>query len=639
MACVVSLPTSHRAGVSMSGVPIADHALLSDCHSAAMVTRSGSIDWLCFPRFDSPAVFARLLDDDAGHWLITPDEVQEVARSYLGSSLVLRTVFTTAHARVQLTDGLLVGLGERDHDLGSASPHLLVRHVECLDGNATVRIEYRPRPEYGLVRPLLRQEGNGQHGNGQHGNGQDGNGLVVTHGGPDRLSLWSSHRLDVAESSAGAVVAMQAGETLDFTLGWSRAWEAPPVPGDDLAPAARLDDTVAAWDSWAEQHQRYDGPWAAEVRFAGVVLQGLTFKPSAAIVAAATTSLPEARGGERNWDYRYTWIRDASMTLDALWVAACPDEAQDFLAWLVGTASSAMHEGGPLQIMYGVGGEHDLTERELPHLDGWSGARPVRVGNGAWTQTQLDVYGELLAAVHRLRDELGELDAPTRRFLIEVAEAAAARWIEPDHGIWEMRGEPRRFLYSALMCWVALDRAVQLAEPLHATDRVRSWAGTRDQIAQTICTRGYNERLGAFTQTLDGDELDASTLMIPIVGLLPGTDPRVISTIEVLQRELSDEHGLLRRYRSDDGLGGKEGAFVFCTFWLAHALALSGEVDRARETFQRALKCANDVGLLSEEFDSAAGEQLGNLPQAFSHIGLVNAAWAISQAEQGELST
>ena len=603
----------------MSGVPIADHAFLSDCHSAAMVTRSGSIDWLCFPRFDSPAVFARLLDDDAGHWLVTPDDIREVTRSYLGSSLVLRTVFTTAQGRVQLTDGLLVGQGERNHDLGSASPHVLVRHIECLDGLATVRIEYRPRPEYGLVAPLLRT---------------DDNGRVVSHGGPDRLTLWSTQQLDVRESTAVAVVPMQAGQTLSFALEWSRAWEAAPVPDVDLAAAVRLDDTVAAWDSWAEQHQQYDGPWAEQVRLAGVVLQGLTFKPSAAIVAAATTSLPEARGGERNWDYRYTWIRDASMTLDALWVAACPDEAHEFLAWLVGAASSALNDGRSLQIMYGVGGEHDLTERELPHLNGWSGARPVRVGNGAWRQTQLDVYGELLAAVHRLQDQLGELDAPTRRFLINVADTAAARWQEPDQGIWEIRGEPQRFLHSALMCWVALDRAVQLAEKLQATDRVGSWAHSRDEIADAICTRGYSESLGAFTQTLDGDGLDASALMIPIVGLLPGTDPRVRSTIEVLEGELSDDYGLLRRYNGDDGLVGTEGSFVFCTFWLAHAQALAGSVHRARETFHRGLRCANDLGLLSEEFDSAAGEQLGNLPQAFSHIGLVNAAWAISQAER-----
>ena len=381
-------------------MPIADHALLSDCHSAAMVTRAGSIDWLCFPRFDSPAVFARLLDDDAGHWLVTADEVQDVTRSYLGSSLVLRTVFTTTHGRVQLTDGLIVGDGERHHDLGVASPHLLVRHVACLEGTATVRVEYRPRPEYGLVAPLLRP---------------DGDGVIVSHGGPDRLTLWSSQQLEVRDSAAVAVIPMRAGETLDFALGWSRSWEASPVRDIEFASAARLEDTVAAWDSWAALHQRYDGPWAKEVRFAGVVLQGLTFKPSAAIVAAATTSLPETRGGERNWDYRYTWVRDASMTLDALWIAACPDEAYEFLAWLVGAATGGLVDGGSLQIMYGVGGEHDLTERELPHLDGWSGARPVRVGNGAWNQTQLDVYGELLAAVHRLRDQMGELDAPTRR--------------------------------------------------------------------------------------------------------------------------------------------------------------------------------------------------------------------------------
>ena len=367
------------------------------------------------------------------------------------------------------------------------------------------------------------------------------------------------------------------------------------------------------------------------------MLQALTYYPTGAIVAAPTTSLPETPGGGRNWDYRYSWVRDASFTMDALWVAACPDEAAKFFGYLSTAAATSLGRGAELQIMFGVGGERDLSERVLPHLDGWRGSAPVRVGNGAWAQRQVDVYGELLAAVSRLREQIGELDPVTREFLIAVADAAARRWTEKDQGIWEIRGDAQDFLYSKVMCWVALDRAIALAGMLGAQDRVEGWQRTKDDIHAAVLRDGWSERAGAFTQYFGSDNLDASSLMIPIVGFLPADDPRVLSTVDAIAGHLTDEHGLVYRYDTSsgtDGLEGREGTFVLCTFWLAQALALAGQPARARAVFERAIAFINDVGLLAEEVDPATGELLGNFPQAFSHIGLVNAAWAISQAER-----
>jgi GH15 family glucan-1,4-alpha-glucosidase len=353
-------------------------------------------------------------------------------------------------------------------------------------------------------------------------------------------------------------------------------------------------------------------------------------------VAAATTSLPEQPGGGRNWDYRYSWVRDASLTMQALWVAACPDEAEDFFSFMA-TAAASYRPEQTLQIMFGVGGEHDLTERELPHLAGWRGSRPVRVGNGAWNQPQLDVYGELLDAAHQLREQLGEINGPTREFLVALADAAARHWQLPDNGIWEIRGQPRHFLHSKLMCWVALDRAIGMADWLGAKHRVPDWSDSARQIRQVILDRGLNIHTGAFTQSFGSPQLDASALMVPLVGFLAPMDPRVLATIDAISDQLTDERGLVYRYRSDDGvdgLAGTEGTFLLCTFWLAQALAMAGRTAQAREVFRRAVCYANDVGLLAEEIDPSTGEQLGNFPQAFSHIGLVNAAWAIHNSEQ-----
>jgi GH15 family glucan-1,4-alpha-glucosidase len=423
------------------------------------------------------------------------------------------------------------------------------------------------------------------------------------------------------------------GSSATFALHHRTTSEAPARVWDEEELQARLDDTVGAWQSWSDLHQAYEGPWRELVHQSGRVLQALTYQPTGAIVAAPTTSLPEVEGGDRNWDYRYAWVRDASLTIEALWVAACPDEAADFFRFMTSAASASVTRGLDLQIMFGIGGEVDLSERELEHLDGWRGSRPVRVGNEAWRQRQLDVYGELLGAAARLSEQLGELDDVSARCLAALADAAAERWEAPDSGLWELRGEPRQYLSSKLMCWNALDRAIALAAQLRADDRVESWQRSRDEIAGAITTSGWSEAAGAFTQSFGSDDLDASTLLIPIVGMLPADDRRVLATIDAIEAQLTDQRGLVFRYLSDDGLDGEEGTFLLCTFWLAQALALAGQPARAREVFERAVSYANDVGLLAEEVDPASGELLGNFPQAFSHIGLVNAAWAISEAE------
>jgi GH15 family glucan-1,4-alpha-glucosidase len=601
----------------MSHLPIADYALLSDCRSAALVSRMGSLDWLCFPRFDGPSVFAHLLDDQAGHWSISAAGTTEVSRRYVEGTMVLETTFRTSGGNAVLLDAMAIGRNERGHELGIGSPGIVLRSVSCQNGTVEIELEYAPCFEYGLIFPLLKPIQGG----------------IVARGGADALVLSSPVGLSLEGSMARAHFTLRAGEQISFALQHRASWEKTPQVYAEAEITDSLHDTLVGWRTWSDLHQRYEGPWRDLVLHSGCVLQALMFRPTGAIVAAPTTSLPESIEGERNWDYRYTWIRDASLTLEALWVAACPDEAQWFFSWMAGAVATQIRRGAELQIMFGVGGERDLSERSLNHLTGWRASRPVRVGNGAWNQRQLDVYGELLSAARRLREQLSDLDEVTRAFLVEVADAAAARWQGRDQGIWEVRGDPQDFLYSKLMCWVALDCAIEIADILQAHDRIASWTATREQIRDAILTRGWSEKAGAFTQAFGSDDLDASALMMPIMGFLPATDSRMRSTIDAIAERLTDEHGLVYRYRASDGLEGSEGTFLLCTFWLAQAQALAGEVKQARATFERAIAYANDVGLLAEEVDSVSNELLGNFPQAFSHIGLVNAAWAISQAE------
>lgn len=602
----------------MSTTPIADYALLSDRHSAALVSRDGSVDWLCLPRFDSPSVFGRLLGEQAGHWSIRAARATEISRRYLNRSMVLETSYNTPTGRLVVVDALAMGDGNRGHELGKDAPHLLMRRATCVMGEVDVEFEYVPRPEYGLIQPLLETVDGG----------------VRAIGGSDVLVLSGPVPLTIGESSVSGPVRLVSGESAGFAVHHCKRAE--PKQARVWSQAQihrRVEDTLKAWESWSELHQAYEGPWHDLVHHSGRVLQALSFQPTGAICAAATTSLPETVGGNRNWDYRFAWVRDASFTIEALWVAACPDEANEFFEYMTTSAATSVGRGTDLQIMFGIGGERDLTERELPHLPGWRDSAPVRVGNGAWSQRQLDVYGELLNTVYRLSDQVTELSPATKRFLVHLADAAARRWTEKDQGIWEIRGEPRDFLYSKLMCWVALERAVALAERLDATDRVGDWKRIQDEIHDAIITNGWSDQAQAFTQSFGSDDLDASNLMMPLVGFLPPDHPRILATIDATESRLTDERGLVYRYRSHDGLQGEEGTFLLCTFWLAQAMALAGQPIRARQVFERAAAFVNDVGLLSEEVDPSSGELLGNFPQAFSHIGLINAAWAISQAE------
>jgi alpha,alpha-trehalase len=618
-------PTSavnDSAAMPAASKPIANYALLADCHSAALVASDGSIEWLCLPRYDSPAIFARLLDPDAGHWTIRPAEGFEVTRRYLPGTLVVETTFTTPGGVVRLIDAMAFAEGQRHHDLGIDAPHEILRQVEGVEGSVEMLMELAPRPEYGLVRPLFRRTEDGGR----------------TFGGPNSVVVSAGVPVGIDRSTMQAAFVVDAGDRVGFAMRWAPIDAAEPqaTPADQVP--ARLEDTAEGWRSWEAEHDIYEGPHRELVRTSSRILKGLTYRPTGAIVAAATTSLPETVGGERNWDYRYAWIRDASLTLQALYIGACSDEAVDFVSFMTSSAGGGASDDSSLQIMYGIGGEHDLSERELPHLRGWRDSTPVRIGNGAWGQTQLDVYGELLDALHLYRERLGDLHPEIQRFVADLADTAARRWGERDAGMWEMRGEPRHHLSSKVLCWTALDRAVKLAPQLGEFARAESWAEERDRIREAILERGWSAAKQAYAQSFDSDDLDAAQLLMPLLGFLPADDERMRSTIEAIDRELTED-GLVLRYRNEegvnaDGLKGEEGTFVICSFWLVSCLAKAGEVERAQALFDQLVGYSNDVGLLAEEVDTANGELLGNVPQAFSHIGLITAAWEIDQARE-----
>src|SRR5215210_5361277 len=619
MSTVMPHPTPPTAGAS---TPIADFGLLADCNGSALVDRAGSIDWLCMPRYDSAAIFARLLDPDAGHWSIRPAGAFDVERRYLPGSMAIETTFTSDSGTVRLIDAMGAAQGQRGHDLGFDAPHEVLRAVQGVSGDVPMLMELAPRPEYGLIRPLIRLE--------------DGGARTF---GSGRVSVRSSVPLAVEDATMRATVRVRTGDARGFSLRWASAEDRMPgaaTPADLVR--ARIDGTVEAWRSWEDEHDEYPYPPTPHrelVRHSARVLKGLTYRPTGAIVAAPTTSLPETVGGERNWDYRFSWIRDASLTLEALYIGACPDEAEEFVSFMTSAAGGRAGDGS-LQIMYGIGGEHDLSERELGHLRGWRDSAPVRVGNGAWNQVQLDVYGELLNALHVYRERLGDLHPEIQAFVADLADTAARRWGETDSGIWEMRGEPRHHLSSKVMCWVALDRAVKLAPQLGEHAKTAEWTAARDELREAILERGWSESRQAYAQSFGADELDGAALLMPIYGFLPATDPRMRSTIEAIARDLTED-GLVLRYRADeglnaDGLSGEEGTFVICSFWLVSCLAQAGEVERAEALFGQLAGYANELGLLGEEIDTANGEQLGNFPQAYSHIGLITAAYEIDMA-------
>ncbi len=466
-----------------SSRPIGDYGLLADGNSAALVARGGSIDWLCLPRFDSPAVFARILDPDAGHWSLRPAEAYRSERRYVPGTLVLETVFTTVAGTTRVRDALAFGEGERVHDIGLDSPHELLRLVEGLSGSVDVAMELAPRPEYGLVRPVFRRIKDGGR----------------TLGGPCQIVVRAGVPVTIEEATMRASFRVDAGARVGFALRWAAVAGSPPVACAPNRVPVRIADTVKGWQSWERAHDVYRGAHRDLVRMSARVLKGFAYRPTGAIVAAPTTSLPETVGGERNWDYRYAWVRDASLTLEALYIGACSKEAEHFVSFVTSAAGGHVRAEDPLQIMYGIGGEHDLTERELPHLRGWRGSRPVRVGNDAWGQTQLDVYGELLNALHLYQEQLGALPSETQRFIAYLADAAVRRWRERDAGMWEMRGEPRHHLSSKVACWAGLDRAVDLVPRLGIYGRGDVWAAERDRIREAIPSSAGGARRGRRT--------------------------------------------------------------------------------------------------------------------------------------------
>jgi GH15 family glucan-1,4-alpha-glucosidase len=588
---------------------ICEHALLSDCQSAALATPRGTIDWWPAPRFDRASAFSALLDERAGHWTIAPAEPFDSSRRYRPGTLVLETTMRAAGGILRLVDALLMAPGARGHEIGRDVPHALARCVEVLEGELDVGMECAPKLEYGLAVAQF----------------QPCDGGVATLGGPERLFLRGdgSAQIDVDGSRARSRVKLRAGERTGWIAHRALGTYAQPPPR--LDPHAAIEDTTDAWRSWTEQHSGYDGLHADRVRFASIVFQGLTYQPTGALVAAPTTSLPEIPGGDANWDYRYGWLRDAAMTVRALSASACSDEPLRYFDWMVRAAVTCRAED-QVQIVFGVEGERDLSEHRLEHLAGHLDSRPVRVGNAAWRQKQLDVLGHVLDSAWVIGDDLGTPDEFVASFLCQLADRAAEQWREPDSSIWEGREGERHYVVSKVGCWVALDRAVRLAGRLGARDRVARWAAARDELHRTVLREGYDRRRGAFVGAFGSDHLDAGVLLLALLGFVDADDPRMTSTIAVLEDELADG-GLIRRWT-----GAEDGAFLTASFWLAECHARAGRVDRAHEVYEQAAGTANDLGLLSEEIDIADGQPLGNFPQAISHVGLVNAALALTEA-------
>ncbi len=582
---------------------IEDYGLIGDTHTAALVGRDGSIDWLCLPRFDSGACFAALLGDERhGRWLLAPAEPLTARRRYRPGTLILESEFSTADGTVRVVDCMARRGGAAD----------IIRLVEGLSGRVEMRMELVIRFDYGSIVPWVRRDGN----------------VLSAIAGPDALQLETAVTTRGEGLTTVAEFAVAAGERVPFALAWHASHEPPPPPVD----AERLvADVEAWWRAWSEQ-TTYHGLWPEAVQRSLLTLKALTCAPTGGIVAAPTTSLPERLGGVRNWDYRYCWLRDAALTLHCLVRNGYRDEARGFRDWMLRAVA-----GDPraIQIMYGPAGERRLTELELRWLPGYEASTPVRIGNGAAGQHQLDVFGALLDAMDEVRRaDLGPDEAAWAlpQALLEFLEDC---WREPDHGIWEVRGPKRHFTHSKVMAWVAFDRAVKAIQEAGLPGPLARWRHIRDEIHAEVCRHGYDRERNTFTQSYNSRELDASLLLLPLVGFLPPSDPRVCGTAEAIERELADGP-LVYRYRTDDeplvdGLPGHEGAFLPCSFWLVDNLALIGRVDEARERFEQLLALRNDVGLLAEEYDATSRRLVGNFPQAFSHLALVNSAQLLSR--------
>jgi GH15 family glucan-1,4-alpha-glucosidase len=585
---------------------IGDYALIGDLHSAALVSRHGSIDWLCLPRFDSPACFAALLGTkDNGHWTIAPSQpVLSSRRSYRPDTLILETEFRTESGVAVVIDFM----PPRDEIAD------LVRIVRCTEGSVDFSGVLRIRSDYGRVLPWVRHIDRG----------------IAAVAGPDAFYLRGDVELKGRDHSTVADFTVSSGEQVSFVF--SRTESHLPEPAS-IDPGSALDDTVSYWREWISGCG-YSGRWAAQVRRSLITLKALTYRPTGGIVAAATTSLPENRGGIRNWDYRYCWLRDSTFTLEALVSCGYTDEAVAWRHWLLRAIGGDPAE---LQVLYTIDGARRIAECELEWLPGFANSKPVRIGNAAARQFQLDIFGEVLDTLDLARNtgltEHTHADSVDSSWAVQrlLCDAVATMWRQPDEGLWEIRGEPRHFVHSKVMAWVAMDRMVHGAQKHGLDGPIAQWRAIRDEIHAEVCERGFNTELGHFVQSYGSDQLDAALLLLPRVGFLPWDDPRIVATVVAVRDELTDNSGFIRRYRPEkpsagDGLSDGEGSFLACSFWMVDALAGIGKRAEAEQLFERLLSVANDVGLISEEYDANTATQLGNVPQAYSHVGLINAA-------------
>jgi GH15 family glucan-1,4-alpha-glucosidase len=589
---------------AMSRATTHDYALIGDMQTAALVSTSGSIDWLCLPRFDSAACFAALLGTaEHGRWQIAPVvPVRSVRRRYRGATLVLETEFTTDAGVIRVVDCMPPRQADPD----------VVRLVEGVSGDVPVRMDLVIRFDYGSIVPWVRTVG----------------GALTAIGGPDALSVWTTVSIRGVGLTSQADFVVRAGEQVPFVARWHASHVSTSEPVDAVQ-AVR--DTERWWEDWSS-HCTYEGPWRREVLRSAITLKAMTFSPTGGIVAAATTSLPEQPGGVRNWDYRYCWLRDATFALYALIMCGFTDEAAAWRDWLLRAAAG---DPSKLQIMYGPAGERRLPEIELPWLPGYAQSRPVRTGNGAYSQRQLDVYGEVMDALHAARRAGLHPTSEAWNFQRALLNSLETLWCEPDEGIWEVRGPRRHFTHSKMMAWVAFDRGIKAIERFGLDGPRARWCEHRDRLHAEICARAYDPRRNTFTQFYGSAELDASLLMMPLVGFLHSEDPRVQGTVSAIERELVED-GFVRRYRTSDagavdGLPAGEGMFLPCTFWLADNYVLLGRGDEAHALFERLLSVANDVGLISEEYDPKSRRLVGNFPQAFSHVSLINTAMNLAR--------
>ncbi len=588
-------------------LPIEDYGIIGDLHTVALVGRDGSIDWLCLPRFDSSACFSKLLGDDShGSWRIAPRGVAAAThRHYREDTLVLESEFVTAEGTVRITD--CMPIRERHPEV--------VRLVEGVRGRVTMEMKLTIRFDYGQVIPWVRRT----------------DGTLTAIAGSDGLSLWTTAPTSGLDYSTVSEFTVTEGQQVPFTLSWYPATEPPPRPVDAVYA---IQDTELWWNEWASRCT-YEGEYREAVMRSLITLKALTYEPTGGIVAAPTTSLPETLGGNRNWDYRYCWLRDATLTLESLMRGGYYEEAMAWRTWLLRAAAG---DPSQIQIMYGAGGERRLDEWEVDWLPGYEGSAPVRIGNAAAGQFQLDVYGEVMSALFESAQQERPDDSPAWDLQLALMDFLESGWREPDDGIWEVRGPRRHFTHSKVMAWVAIDRAIKTIEKYRMNGPLDKWKAMRREIHDQVCDEGFNVAKGSFTQYYGSDKLDASLLMIPLMGFLPAHDPRVKGTIEAIERELVEGDFVLR-YRTDDGgevdgLSGREGAFLACSFWLVDCLSMLGRTHDARELFDRLLGLRNDLGLLSEEYDPIAGRLVGNYPQAFSHVSLVNTASRLTGKEK-----